>query len=124
MSTIEEYKQEKDLHEGMVNGAYKSMNKGSFNRSDRDKHDLSIGGTWYDHGEPMGNLIGYSGFYGNSNCSYHATPRLAKYLRTAINQDMENLVEKAIALSERDVENKRRDAEAEARQIIEETTKL
>jgi len=44
MSKIEEYKQEKDLHEGMVNGAYKSMNKGSFNRSDRDKHDLSIGG--------------------------------------------------------------------------------
>lgn len=118
MSKIEEYKEEKNEHEYMVQGAYKSLNKGKYERSDRDKFGLSIGGQWHDYGEKMGYLTGHSGFYGNSGCTYEATPRLAKYLKIVINKRMADLVEDAILLSLRDVEKKRKDAESEAQAVL------
>jgi hypothetical protein len=99
------------------------MNKGEYKRSDRDKYGLAIGGKWHDSGEPMGHLTGHSGFYGNSGCTYEATPRLAKYLKIVINKRMEELVEEAIKLSQSEVEKTRVDAEEEAKSVLNETSK-
>lgn len=120
MSKILEFKKEKNDHNSMIDQAYKAMNKGEFKRSDRDKFGLSLGSRWHDHGEPMGFLTGYSGFYGNSGCTYQCSPRLASYLQTVINKNMEKLVEEAIVLSQIDVEKKRLAAEEEAKSVLKE----
>lgn len=123
MTKIEIFKKEKSQHASMVDQAYKSQNLHQYKDSRRDKFGLSIGGKWHDHGEPMGYLTGHSGFYGSSGCSYECSPRLAEYLRIVINKEMEQLVEKAILLSEIEVEKTRLAAEAEAKMVLQEAVK-
>lgn len=115
---IETFKAAQWDHSIMAEGAYKSLNEGKYKDSRRDKYDLSLGSRWHEHGENMGVLVGYSGFYGSSGCSYHATPRLAEYLQIVINKNMKQLVDEAIELSEKDVEALRLIAEKEAKEVL------
>jgi hypothetical protein len=124
MTKIEEYKKELNDHNYMRDSAYKAMNIGEFKDSSRDKHSLSISnGKWHESGESMGYLIGYSGFYGSSGCTYQCTPRLAEILKKVINRNMEKLVEEAILIPESMVEDKRLAAESEARSVLESIVK-
>lgn len=122
MTKIEKYKKEKSDHGNMVHSAYTAMNEGSYKRSDRDKYGLAIGSRWHDRGESMGYLTGYSGYYGSSGCTYQCTERLAKYLIRAINKNMKSLVDQAVEMSLLEVEKHRKDAEEEAKAVLNITT--
>ena len=121
MSTIENFKKEKDLHDSMVRHAYRAQNiKDAYNPS-RDKFGLCITpSTWHDNGEVVGYLTGHSGYFGDSGCTYECDSRLRDYLFQVINLRMEELVEQAIGLSARDVEKKRLLAVVEAQSVLQE----
>jgi hypothetical protein len=121
MSKIENYKKEKNDHLSMIEQAYKAMNEGKFKDNQRDKFGLSIGGKWHEQGESMGYLTGHSGFYGSSGCTYQCSSRLARYLKIVINKKMKELVDEAIILSQKDVEDIRLIAEDEAKSVLLET---
>lgn len=120
---LDKYLEQKNLHNSMVEAAYKAQNIRQYKRSDCDKYGLSIGSTWHDRGESMGVLTGYRGYYGDSGCSYQCTPRLAHYLTKVVNAKMQELVDEAIKLSEKDLATYQDAAQEEARRVLAETEK-
>lgn len=121
MSKIEEFKKEKDEHDSMTAGLLKCQNLAPYQDNRRDKFGVAVGSKWHEHGEPMGYLTAYSGFYGSSSCSAYDSKRMAKYVQWAINKMMPQISKMAIALSEKDVEDKRLAAEDEAKSVLEQT---
>lgn len=119
MSTIENFKKEKNLHDSMVRHAHRSQNIKDAYDPRRVKFGLKISSyTWHDSGEVMGYLTGHSGYYGDSGCTYECDSRMRDYLVVVINQKMEELMELAITLSAQDVEKKRLLAVAEAQSVL------
>lgn len=123
MSKIEEFKKEQWEHSQMSESLLKCQNLPPYRDSTRDKYGVEIGSKWHDHGQSMGFLTAYQGFYGSSGCSAYDTERMAKYVRIAINKLMPKIAEIAIAYSEADVEKKRIAAENEAKSVLSETAK-
>jgi hypothetical protein len=124
MSKIEDFKKEQWDHSRMSEALLKCQNLPPFKDSSRDKFGVSLGGKWHDHGQDMGFLTAYQGFYGSSSCSAYDSPRMAKYILMAINEMMPQLAKLAIEYSELDVEKKRVAAENEAKSVLKEVANI
>lgn len=121
MSKIEDFKKEQAAHANMANALLKCQNLPPYESHSRDKFGVGVGSKWHDHGQPMGHLTAYQGFYGSSSCSAYDSPRMAEYILMAINAMMPKLSELAISISEQEVEKKRLAAEEEAKSVLQVT---
>lgn len=118
-SKIEKYKHQKNEHEMFVSGVVCALNLDS--NEARDKFSLELSSSsWNDNGEKM-YLVGYSGFYGSSDCSSRTTERMGLYFKKVVNSRMKEIMDEAIKLSSRDLEKTRLEAVDEANMVLNET---
>jgi len=119
---LENYIRLKSTHADMVKAFQIALNIEPMFKSQRDKYAIRIGDKWHNHGETMGFLTAYHGYYGDSNCSYIASPYMAEYVIRAINKMMPKISELAIELSKYDLEKARMDIEKLAKSVLEDIT--
>lgn len=123
MSKIEEYKQIKDQFISFKDNIKCCLGR---DQEDNDKHLAEITFVRMNDGDWQDIEFNFHAVYGYYGCSsaYSATSKtMGKYLAKAINKNIKYLLDDAVKLAEKDVEEKRQDAEDEARSVLKQTKK-
>jgi hypothetical protein len=122
MTKIEKFKEAKSIATDIANSVAYALGRDS---PENDKHDFtcSFTGILKQQWAPMSFSIGISyGYYGSSSGYSCTSEHLGRYLAMAINAHKATLLDCAAKLAKEDQEKARKEAEAEARSVLQETT--
>lgn len=121
MSKIETYKAQKHIAEALARDADRCLGR---DRSDNDKHHATAKFLELGNSISMPMILSIQlrhGYYGSPETCSNTSGDMGRYLAKAITQHMPALLDAAVALAQADAEAARKDAEAEARAVLEDS---
>lgn len=120
MSKIQNYHKAKAISERLFRDAQRALGRDS---PSNDKHTARAR-FWKLLGEsftPIAILIDLSyGYYGSSSGYSATSDQMGEYLARAINKNMTMLLDEAVKMAQVDAEKARKEAEEEARAVLQE----
>lgn len=119
MSKIETYKEAAKIAECLARDAHQCLGRDG---PDNDKHHAAAQFQKIENARSCPMLIAIElshGYYGASEHYIRTSADMGRYLAKAITQHMPTLLDAAVALAQADAEAARKDAESEARAVLE-----